>query len=231
MCRRTLSFVCWVCLCPVAFAAEPVASSALDVPAELRSIKEQLSKLSSNLTQVVGQLSERDAEISKLKEDLKAVTDQINEELTKQQQILAAISQPDSAGRQVIRLSANMESPEFRQDLRDAVHDSLDTTGTLRVANKTGDYQRIFINRTEHGVAAGQTVTLKVPVGTVSTQLPGRDLKNWTVAAPTYEQNIDIVPDPVPTTTYVARPVYYSYSAPVYYDPLPVVNNAVYYWP
>ena len=231
MYRRTLSFVCWAALCPLALAAEPVASSALDVPTELRSIKEQLSKLSSNLSQVVGQLSEQDAEISKLKEDLKVVTDQINEELAKQQQILAAISQPDSAGRQVIRLSANMESPEFRQDLRDAVHDSLDTTGTLRVANKTSDYQRIYINRAEHGVAAGQTLTLKVPVGTVSTQLPGRDLKNWTVAAPTYEQSIDIVPDPVPTTTYVARPAYYPYSLPAYYDPLPLVSNVVYYWP
>lgn len=228
MLRRVLTTFCWIAVAPAVGGAEP-APAPPDTAAELKIIREQLRTLSGNFTQVVERVSEQETQIGQLRREMTDLTTQINEEIAKQQQILEAIAHKDSAGLQVPRLSAAMQSGEFREEMRQAVHDSLKTTGTLKIANRTNDYHRIFVNRAEFGVAAGQELSLQVPVGTVSTQLPGRDLKNWTVAAPRYEQTIEIVPEAVPVTTYVARPILPE--APVYYGPLPIANPFAYYWP
>jgi hypothetical protein len=65
-------------------------------------------------------------------------------------------------------------------------------------------------------------------VGTVTTQLPNEEIKNWTVTAPGYEQNIEMVAR-APAATYVYRPTYTA--PPVYYSPWPYYSNVVYYWP
>ena len=228
--RRLLGLVCWMVVCPLMALGEEPAN--VSVPEELAKIRQHMKTLSDNLTKAVERVGEHETQIGQLKSDLVKLTDQISEELQKQKQILDAIARTDSTGKYVPRLSAAMQSsPEFRQDMQHAVNDSLDRTGTFRITNRTDQYQTIYVNRTDYGVSAGQTVTLKVPVGTVSTQVPGRELKNWTVTAPTYEQNIEIVPTSTPSTTYtyVARPVYVPPT--IYYDPVPLMSNVVYYWP
>jgi hypothetical protein len=182
---------------------------------EVRLLKEQVAKLTGNLTETMTQVGD-------LKKEQSLLSDQINEEIVKQRQILEAISGIDSVGQRIPRISAIMdESEDFREDVRDAVHKSLQTHGDLSVTNKTGSYQSIFINRKEYGVSAGQTLTFKVPVGTVTTKLNGERLMNWTIGAPNYKESIDIVPKSAPLIT-VARPVYvdppassYIYSAPL----------------
>lgn len=226
----------WTALCPVlAWGEEP---AAVNVAEELGRIRQDLKALSDNLTKTLERVSEHETQIGQLKTDLAKLKDLFSEELQKQQQILEAISRTDSSGRHVPRLSAAMQSsPEFRREMQQAVNDSLERTGTLRITNRTDRYQTIYVNRAEHGVSAGETVTLKVPVGTVATQIPGREMKTWAVTAPTYEQSIDIVPPtasaPSYTYTYVARPV--SVLPPIYYyDPLPLASSAgsvLYYWP
>jgi TolA-binding protein len=228
MLRRILALVCWTAVIPAALGAEP-APAPLDTAAELKTLREQLRTLSGNVTQIVERVSEQETQIGQLRQEMTALTNQINEEIVKQQEILEAIAHKDSSGLQVPRLSAAMQSNEFRQEMRHAVNDSLSTTGTLKITNRTNDFHRIFVNRVEFSVSAGKDLTLQVPVGTVSTQLPGRDLKNWTVAAPSYEQSIEIVPEATSAPVYVARPIVPE--IPVYYGTPPVAGTVWYYWP
>ncbi|MFV1964847.1 MAG: hypothetical protein ACC628_05455 [Pirellulaceae bacterium] len=207
--------------------------------AEIQSIKDQLRLLSENLTKTVETVGEHETQIGQLKSDMMALTGQINEEIQKQQQILDAISQPDSSGNYVPRLSAAMRSDDFRKEMQAAVNESLREQGDFRIHNKTGQYQRILVNRQEYGVSAGERLTLKVPVGTVTTQIPGRDLTNWTVSAPKYDQSIEIVPSSEPIRTTVARPVYVPTTSYIpttsYYAPAPTttyyVPTTTYYTP
>ncbi len=110
------------------------------------------------------------------------------------------------------------KSEEFRQDVRKAVNDSLDRQGEIIVQNRMQSFQRIQVNQTEYGIPAGDSLTLKVPVGTVTAQLPGQRLTNWTVTAPDYKQKIDIVPE-TETTVTAYRPVYTQPTVPLYTSP------------
>lgn len=239
MCRRFFTLSLVMLAAPLVWGAEPAPPTALpseqapatgvDLASELKTIKDDLRSLSSNLTQVVERVSEQQAQIGQLRSELITLTDQIQEEIRKQQQILEMIAQTDAEGKHVPRLSAAMESSHFRQEMQQVVNQSLRTTGTLRITNLTNDLHRVFVNRTEYTIPAGQILTLPVPAGTVSTQLPGRELKNWTIAGPNYEQNVEIVPDSTPVTTYVARPTVPA--ASVYYSPFPTTSSLLYYWP
>ena len=122
-----------------------------------------------------------------------------------------------------LRLSANMEkSEEFRDDVRKAVHQSLETHGEFSIHNRMANYQRIVVNQKEYGLNADEILTLKVPVGTVTAQLPGQALTNWTVGAPNYSQKIEIVPEAYATTTTAYRPVPSNSARPWYtLSPLP----------
>ena len=227
MCRRFLTLSFAILVVPAVWGAEPAPN--VDLAAELKAVKDELRNLSSNLTQVVERVSEQQTQMGQLRSELMTLTDQINDEIRKQQQILEMISQTDSDGKHIPRMSAAMQSNQFRQEMQQVVNQSLGTTGTLRISNLTNDFHRVLVNRTEFSIPAGQILTLQVPAGTVSTQLPGRELKNWTISGPRYEQNIEIVPDATPVTTYVARPTVPS--APVYYSPWPAAGSVVYYWP
>ena len=44
-------------------------------------------------------------------------------------------------------------------------------------------------------------------MGTVTTQLPGKSLENWSITAPSYSEKIEIVPADPPVTSF--QPVYY----------------------
>lgn len=212
-------------LLPLGLAAQEASTtpSPVDVESQLKSVQEQLQQLAENVTGLATQVNENTTQIGQLRTEIQTLTDQINEELRKQEEILAAISQTDSAGRHVPRLSAAMESDQFRHEMKRAVHDSLEQTGTFIIRNKTSQYQTITVNRVQYGVGPGESLTLQVPVGTVSTQLPGKELKTWAVAAPSYQQTIEIVPTSTPVVTNYA-PVPVS-------DPYVWYPSYMYLWP
>ena len=100
-------------------------------------------------------------------------------------------------------------NPEFRQDMRRAVHGSMRRQGTLEIRNKTAVGHTILVNNSQQVyLGPGETrVVQNVPVGTVSTELLGYERpRNWTLGPPSYEQRIDITPTS-PTRVVVARPV------------------------
>ncbi len=214
----------------VAAAQEKVARTKTleELTQDVQLLQSQLKGTAENLTKLTEQVGSNTQAIGENKTELSRVKDIINEEIkkqqellgriealtnlqqeqyTQQQQILDSIAGKDREGNDVLRLSATMaRSEEFREDLRKAVHESIQQNGEVVVHNRMSSFQWIKVNQTDYGIPAGEILTLKVPVGTVTAQLPGQRLTNWTVAAPSYQQKIDIVPEqPAAVTTY--RPI------------------------
>jgi hypothetical protein len=193
----------------------------------------RLDKLSADLTALQGTVTKQGTELEALRELVKTQSDQIQtladtvkeqsgqfqsfntrfgalDDVVRQEhaRILTDIARDDS-GRYVPKLNAAMERESFRQEMDAAVHGSLRKVGRFRVVNKTASPQWIQINLRDHYLRAGEELILQdVPVGTVTTQLPGQSLVNWTlghVQNGEYYESIDIVPQRV-TMRYVETP-------------------------
>ena len=172
------------------------ASDLLEMSKKVENNTAATIENSKGIERLAGVINDGLTRQQELFERIDALTKLQQEQLVQQQQVLDAITQRDSQGNEVLRLSANMEkSEEFRQDMRQAVNESIQKEGDVIIHNKMPSQQRIKVNQTEYDIPAGETLTLKVPVGTLTAQLPGQRLTNWTVHAPQYKQAIDIVPD------------------------------------
>ncbi len=234
-----------------AAAAASALQGAAGTVAAIEMTNAELTKAVLALQTQLGEVSKATTEglsqIMSLKDQMDSLQSQVNEDIERQRQILSAISTMDStSGNPIPRLSSIMENSEdFRNDVAQAVHDSLRTTGTVTINNETSTYQRIIVNDVEQGLAAGEDLTLTIPVGTLVTQVPGREPRNWTIGAPNYHQSIDIIPesqahvtmrpieDSDSVTTYYAPEVTTTYYAPspttTYYSPSPTTTT--YYAP
>ncbi len=208
-----------------------------DLKTQMKTTLENLAKLTDAVTKnaeaTIANKQSVDYLIQKQQEQfdrLDELTRLQQEQFVQQHEILDSIVQKDANGTDVLRLSANMEkSPQFRAELRKVVHDSLDQEGEVIIRNKTAYDQQVKINQKDEKIAAGGTLTLHVPVGTLTAQLPGQPLTNWTITAPKYQQKIDIVPNeqttvtayrPVETPTPAnAMPIYAAPVESYYYDP------------
>ncbi len=178
-----------------------LAQGAEDGTPEKPKTVEELSKELDALKTQVQELSDSFDEAKSLVEQLKQVGNDLQQlHETMQEQ---AARQEIALGSGSMSLSAKMQQDEgFRQEMRKVVNDSIAADGEVVVHNKMATQQRIKINQTEHVIPAGELLTVKVPVGTVTAQLPGKALTNWTVTAPTYRQTIDIVPRESVTAAY-----------------------------
>ncbi len=229
-----------------------------DLKTRMQTTLENLAKLTDAVTKnaeaTIANKASIDSLLEKQTEMLERLGELTNlqqEQFVQQHQILDSIVRKDSNGIDVLRLSANMKkSPQFREELRKVVHDSLDAEGEVIIRNKTALQQRVKVNQKDYDIAAGDILTLNVPVGTLTAQLPGQPLTNWTITAPTYQQKIDIVPDAqttvtayrpaetrvtettLPVTTYrpvtTETPVYVAPSESYYFDP---ATGLWYSWP
>lgn len=192
------------------------------------------------------------SQLEKIAGDVSTLTDKTEENAKQLGELINLVSEQTIAQKNMLGaqgLNSNMQSEEFRQEMKRAVHESLQEEGTVIIRNKMATDQRVTVNREEHLIRAGGSLTLAVPVGTLTAQLPGQPLTTWTITAPKYEQKIDIVPSETVTayrpvdgssvtalkpiesiTTY--RPVYTP--APVYVNPVIetyyVDPYTTYYW-
>lgn len=191
---------------------QKVANTAENV----RLMAEQVVKNTEADTKIAQDLERVAAEIkAELKKQesiltrLDTLMQQQQEQLSRQQAILDAIVRKDAAGRDVLQLSTTMEqSEEFREDVRKVVHEALQTHGEMTIWNRMSTSQPIVVNQKSYDLGPDEILTVTVPVGTVTAQLPGQALTNWTLSAPTYSQKIEIVPEPeAATPTRVARPI------------------------
>ncbi len=151
------------------------------------------------------------------------LTDELTDQGNRQREILDQITATDDNGEVYLTLNSIMKkSATAREEVREAVERSIRQQGTLSIENKMGTVQDILVNRVQYHVHAGATLNLTVPVGTVSTQLPGQRIVNWTIGVPNYRQSISIKPRytaarvPSYSSTWVSQPIYYE--TPVYYN-------------
>ncbi len=173
-------------------------------------IKDLVTKdeLQGEVDKLTTLIQEQDGEIKSLKNDLEITKETLRSEMIQQKQIIDVISRPDSQGKPILALNNIMKSsPEFRQELSGAVNNSLATEGTLVVNNKTSFDRFLKINNREtHRIPANTSQTFNVGVGTVTTELVGEEApKNWTIAAPSNQQVVDI--EPLSSQVIVQRPV------------------------
>jgi hypothetical protein len=131
----------------------------------------------------------------KLQQDIVALTQVVND----QKAIVDAISREDSEGRRILALG-NMDSTEFRQEMKGAIYRSLDE-GDLIVVNKTTDPRELLVNGMSFLIEPSETKTIRVKAGTVTTELVGYETaKQWTINSPNFQQTIHIVPTTTATS-------------------------------
>jgi hypothetical protein len=180
---------------------------------QIGTLKTDRDTLKADLDKLTTTINTQTADIGKLRGDLGSLTTTANSELDLVRQTLNDIARPDSAGGHVPRLDAAMKSPAFQQELQQAVHVALPKKGLFRIVNKMSTAQWIYVNLAGHYLQPGEVKTLELPLGTVTTQLPGQEIVNWTLAHKgdgVYAESIDIVPTPTPTRTFV------EYTQPLY---------------
>jgi hypothetical protein len=229
MACRFLSVSGLVLLIAGVASAQTDAKSAEQLTKDVQELQQKLTNTAANLQILAEQVAKNTDAGTKNSQDITQLTNAINaelklqralfskmdgfiqqqqEQLDRQQATLDAIVRKDSAGRDVLQLSANMDqSNEFREEVRKVVHEALDTHGELTIWNRMGDPQQVLVNQKPYDIAADEMLTLTVPVGTVTAQLPGQPITNWTLGAPNYHQKIEIVPESDNVPTKVARPI------------------------
>ncbi len=203
-----------------------------EAPAQVSPEVKELQRHVADLERRVKDLAAK-ADLDKITADLAVLTTLLKDEVLARQQIIAdlqkqqevlrsqqaeldqivrGISTRDSSNQPIVNMSANMQSPQFREGFQGAVEGSLRRQGTLRVENQMATAQTIRVNGESHMVAAGGVKDVEVQVGTVVTELVGYESpKNWTVGAPRYVQRVVIEPKPaayVPAATWVYDPVW-----------------------
>jgi len=199
-----------------------------DLDKRLSELAARVTKNGENLGMLTTLVGEQNGQISKLNADFNETKRLQTETQVRHEQILGDISRNDG-GRYVPQISAAMAKESFRQEMGAAVHATLKSRGQFRIVNKTASHQSIAVNLIDYVLQPGEERILDVPVGTVTTQLPGEPLVNWTLAHKgegVYAESIDIVPK-----TTVQRVI----ESPVYYRPtvytettLPIVTYRPY---
>jgi uncharacterized coiled-coil protein SlyX len=189
-------------------------TSIATLKSDLESKLDKLTGVVETQTGNIGKLSTvvggQQTQIDSLKTEANTLTTRVNGQLELHAKILTDVAR-DDGGRYVPQLNAAMARETFRQEMDAAVHATLKTRGEFHIVNKMSSPQWISVNRVEHLLQAGEEKTLEVPVGTVTTQLPGQELVNWTLAHVgngVYSEGIEIVPSRAPTRTIVESPVY-----------------------
>ena len=193
-----------------------------------------LSKTAENLTATAQDVLNNKNALAENGQRIDTLISQVTDQLARQQLILESISEKDEKGNNVLRLDGLMNTSEkFRQHMEDAVHRSLRTTGKITITNKMASYQEVQVNRNMIGIGAGETREIvELPVGTVTVRLAGQKTTNWTIGAPDYEENIDIVPTTRWSVSKVLPPVApLAPAVPTANGPLYITPHSSYYFP
>ncbi len=157
---------------------------------------EQVKKLQSDFSTALQAIRDQSAQTEALFKKSDSLIQAVRDQSAQHQEILNAISGTDRSGNTVLKLLPIMkQSPQFRQEVSDAVHETMRQQGTVRVRNEMGTSNTLLVNGQQYSIAPYSTVEISVPVGTLTTELPGYEApKNWTIGPPNYTQSIDIRP-------------------------------------
>lgn len=178
--------------------AEPAkpADEVKQLRADLTRLSESVVEQGKNLTAVTNLVRDQSTQLQSLKADFDRVTDTVNRQIADQRRILEAIAQPDSRGAPILRLRPIMaESPDFRQEMSEAVNSSIKPQGIVRVGNEMSASHTIRVNGQNYTVGPNASIDIQVPTGTATTELVGFESpRNWSIGPPNYLQIIRIHP-------------------------------------
>lgn len=144
------------------------------------------------------------ADLERLRGDLFAALKGLHEQGTiqrqtieRQEEFIAGISSRDSLNNRVFSIMHTMRaSPTFRQEMAQAVRESLPSEGILRVENQVNAQYSLSVNGVQYRIPPLTTLDVRVPVGTVTTELVGQEAPRYlTVGAPQYLQRLLIQPN------------------------------------
>lgn len=188
--------LCLLATAPLVQAQEPAPAAAEPPSAEIR-----IKTLEDRVAQLEQEMAELKSNMLTLQDQLQKKDDEISE-------ILASLTERDRNDQPVLALRRIMEkSGEFRQEMAEAVNESIHKEGKLVVDNQTSGVQFLSVNGRSERIEPLETRVFTVPVGTLTTELTGQEgPKNWTVGPPEYEQSIVI--RPLRRQTVVESPVY-----------------------
>lgn len=110
--------------------------------------------------------------------------------------ILEQISRTSDGTTYVPSIEANMQRDGFGDEMRRVVNASIDGESSITITNKTGTTHTITVNATRYSLAPGESRSIDVPTGNVSTRLAGQDVVNWSVGPPRYNQRLQILNRP-----------------------------------
>jgi len=164
----------------------------------------EIKKLSDKIDAYASAEQDQDQRIAKLEADLAQLKQLYYDTYVKLEETVNATTTRDPAGKPILNLRGLVSSREGREELASALEAPgvLRDRGTLLVENRMPTRQTLKVNARYYDVNADSTLSIDVPVGTVTTQLVGYEApKNWTVCAPSYEQRVIIGPAASPPPT------------------------------
>ena len=243
---NTRTFLLCIGMVTLSGAMTPVALGEDDSVgrADLEALKADVEKLRGDVNGLVDHSRNTTAQIEQLSSNLTSMSDEINQQLTKQMEIIKSLSDntaridalqqsiaaTDTEGQAFLRLDSIMDkSVAGREQVQSAVNRSLKKEGTLTINNKMGADQDLLVNGAQHRILAGGTLTLNVGVGTITTRLPGQEIVNWAISPPGYSQSIDILPKHETWRPVSSAPLTTTFMAPIVETP--VVETPVYVSP
>ena len=185
---------------PVLLASNASAQTLEDLAKSVTELKESVAAITASVETLAGDMSELKApsktddppQPDGLRQNFKDLSDLVNENSAKQQEIMDSISVLSSSDKYVPRISANMSDPDFAKDFRDAVSKTYPETATLLVTNKTDQKEELVVNGKQYSVMSGASRTFEVPIGYSTLRLEGEKPMRWYVGAPTFKDHIAI---------------------------------------
>ena len=185
----------------VVLASTFVASQAVaqemdstDIRVTVTQLQGQVAELTDAITILSGNLSETLVQVSRNRESVAKLANDLKSETTRQAGLLSALKgEVEASGLRVAELTAT-QAQLTKERLTHALPPAATTSGRFAVANKMDTSQRIRVNNQEYEIPAGQRIEIPVSAGSVTTQITGEEMKTWTVAAPSYSYSISIAP-------------------------------------
>lgn len=165
----------------------------------------EFNELQRQFTELQDSFNDQAAQINQFRQQMGEQVTTLNDQAQQLRQVVNAISRTDSQQRPILDINSSMQSQEFQRDLSGAMHNTMQREGVLEVSNQMTTAQYLRVNGQLLTIPPLNNASIRVPVGTLTTELLGEAPKNWTISPPQYKQGIIIAPRQ--STTVVASPV------------------------
>jgi hypothetical protein len=172
----------------IATQPEP-QSPPLSVASPTRAEFNELVASVRDLTKSVAAMKEDTGrQLKGLRSEVEALSDIHSEDRAQLEQL----AKQDKNGRSYLRLDASHE--DSRNEIRQAISQSVPKVGRVRIYNELTHDQPIVINDVTYNVIARSSFDVNVPLGDFLVRLPRQPAERRTVGLPNFATNVVIIP-------------------------------------